>query len=55
MLVTITYVIDEFGVDYSNLKLLEILDFDILKLDKQFADEMEKSRIVKHMIGFLGA
>ncbi len=34
MLVTITYVIDEFGVDYSNLKLLEILDFDILKLDK---------------------
>ncbi len=46
--------IDDFGVDYSNLKLLEILDFDILKLDKYFVDEMEKSRIVKHTIAFLG-
>lgn len=46
--------IDDFGVDYSNLKLLEVLDFDILKLDKYFADEMENSKIVKHTIGFLG-
>ena len=46
--------IDDFGVDYSNLKLLEVLDFDILKLDKYFADEMENSKIVRHTIGFLG-
>lgn len=46
--------IDDFGVDYSNLKLLEVLDFDILKLDKYFVDEMENSKIVKHTIGFLG-
>lgn len=45
--------IDDFGVDYSNLKVLEVLDFDLLKLDKYFVDEMKNSSIVSQMIEFL--
>ena len=45
--------IDDFGVDYSNLKVLEVLDFDLLKLDKYFVDEMQNSSIVSQMIDFL--
>ncbi|MGL4336907.1 MAG: EAL domain-containing protein [Turicibacter sp.] len=47
--------IDDFGVDYSNLKVLELLNFDVLKLDKYFADEMGKSKNVRYMIEFLAS
>jgi EAL domain-containing protein (putative c-di-GMP-specific phosphodiesterase class I)/ABC-type amino acid transport substrate-binding protein len=45
--------IDDFGVEYSNLDILEKLDFDILKLDKYFIDDIDKSIIIKETIKFL--
>ncbi|MGX4601055.1 EAL domain-containing protein [Faecalimicrobium sp. JNUCC 81] len=45
--------IDDFGVEYSNLDILEKLDFDIIKLDKYFIDDMEGSEVRKLIMNFL--
>lgn len=45
--------IDDFGVEYSNLDILEKLDFDIVKIDKYFIDGIENSIFLKEIIIFL--
>lgn len=45
--------IDDFGVEYSNLDILEKLDFDIVKIDKYFIDKIEKSFCIEEIIRFL--
>lgn len=45
--------IDDFGIEYANLNVLEIIAFDIIKLDKYFADNIVKSKINKEVIKFL--
>lgn len=45
--------IDDFGIEYANLNILEIIAFDIIKLDKYFADNIVKSKINKEVIKFL--
>ncbi len=45
--------IDDFGVEYSNLDILEKVDFDIVKLDKYFIDDIDKSLIIKEIVNFL--
>ncbi|MTK62936.1 EAL domain-containing protein, partial [Turicibacter sanguinis] len=35
--------IDDFGVQYSNFDVLEMIDYDIIKLDKYFIDDIESS------------
>lgn len=42
--------IDDFGVDYSNLSFLEKFEFDIIKLDKYFIDNLEKSIVVQSLV-----
>lgn len=45
--------IDDFGVEYSNLDILEKLDYSIIKLDKYFIDDIENSLIRKEIVKFL--
>lgn len=45
--------IDDFGVEYSNIDILEKLDFDIVKLDKYFIDDIHNSIIIKEAVKFL--
>lgn len=45
--------IDDFGIEYANLNILEIISFDIIKLDKYFADNILKSKINEEVIKFL--
>lgn len=45
--------IDDFGVEYSNLDILEKLDCNIVKLDKYFVDDIEESVIRKEIINFI--
>lgn len=45
--------IDDFGVEYSNLDILEKLDFDIVKIDKYFIDGIENSIFLTEIIIFL--
>lgn len=45
--------IDDFGVEYSNLDILTKLEFDIIKIDKYFIDEIEDSVIRKKIIDFI--
>ncbi len=45
--------IDDFGVEYSNLNILERVAFDAIKLDKYFTDKILKSRINSEVIKFL--
>ncbi|MFY8263488.1 EAL domain-containing protein [Clostridium perfringens] len=45
--------IDDFGVEYSNLDLLNKIDSDIVKLDKYFADNLDKSIINKKTVEFI--
>ncbi|MGL5151738.1 MAG: EAL domain-containing protein [Clostridium sp.] len=42
--------IDDFGVDYSNISLLDYFDFHILKLDKYFIDNISTSVVVKSLM-----
>ncbi|MDU5491417.1 MAG: EAL domain-containing protein [Clostridium perfringens] len=44
--------IDDFGVEYSNLDLLDKIDYDIIKLDKYFIDNIN-SKTNKKIIDFL--
>ncbi|WP_195999757.1 EAL domain-containing protein [Clostridium sp. 1001271B_151109_B4] len=45
--------IDDFGVEYSNLSILEEIDFDSVKLDKCFADNISISQITSEVIAFI--
>lgn len=45
--------IDDFGVEYSNLDVLEKLDCNIVKLDKYFIDNIEDSLVRKEIVKFL--
>ena len=45
--------IDDFGVEYSNLSILEEIDFDSIKLDKCFADNISISKITNEVIAFI--
>ena len=45
--------IDDFGIQYSNLNILEIVAFDTIKVDKYFTDNILKSRINNEVINFL--
>ena len=45
--------IDDFGIEYANLNILEIIEFDIIKLDKDFADNIVKSKINNEVIKFM--
>ena len=45
--------IDDFGVEYSNLDIIEKIEFDILKLDKYFIDNLEESHFRQEIIKFL--
>lgn len=45
--------VDDFGVENSNLDIIEKIDFDIMKLDKYFIDNIECSIIRREIIIFL--
>ncbi len=45
--------IDDFGVEYSNLELLEKIKFDIIKLDKYFTDITSKVYLKEEIMKFL--
>ncbi|MBO3444620.1 EAL domain-containing protein [Clostridium sp. CCUG 7971] len=45
--------IDDFGVEYSNLDILEKLDFDIIKLDKYFVDDISESIVRQRIMKFI--
>ena len=45
--------IDDFGVEYSNLDILEKLDVDIIKVDKEFVDGLGKDLIKDETILFI--
>lgn len=42
--------LDDFGVDYSNFELLSNIDFDIIKIDKCFVDDIVHSNINRKII-----
>ncbi len=42
--------LDDFGVDYSNISILERFKFDTVKLDKYFIDNINESSIKKTVI-----
>lgn len=46
--------IDDFGVEYSNLDILDKIDYDIIKLDKHFIDEIHSSFVRRESILFIG-
>ena len=45
--------IDDFGVEYSNLDILEMLDIDIIKVDKNFIDGIGENIIINEIILFI--
>lgn len=42
--------IDDFGVEYSNFDILTQIDYDTIKLDKHFIDDIEKSIVSREII-----
>lgn len=42
--------VDDFGVEYSNIAILDNLNFHILKLDKHFADHLKDSKVVQSIL-----
>lgn len=46
--------IDDFGVEYANLDMLDKIDYDIIKLDKHFIDEIQTSFIRQESVIFIG-
>ena len=45
--------IDDFGIEYSNLDILEKLDYDVLKIDKYFVEGIGKDKVKNEIINFL--
>ena len=45
--------IDNFGIEYSNLNLISELDLDIIKIDRTFTSNMDKSIIKNEIIMFI--
>ena len=45
--------IDDFGVEYSNLDILHLLDTDVIKVDKHFVDGIDKDTIRNEIILFI--
>ena len=45
--------IDDFGVEYSNLDVLQKLDIDIIKIDKNFVDGIGKDIIRNEIVLFI--
>ncbi|MBD7915004.1 EAL domain-containing protein, partial [Clostridium sp. Sa3CUN1] len=45
--------IDDFGIEYSNLNIIQDLDIDIIKIDKIFTENMDKSIIRSEIIIFI--
>ena len=45
--------IDDFGIEYSNLNIIQDLDIDIIKIDKIFTENMDKSIIRSEIIMFI--
>ncbi len=52
-LLGIKIAIDDFGVEYANLDMLGKIDYDIIKLDKQFIDNIQNSFIHQESILFI--
>lgn len=52
-LLGIKIAIDDFGVEYANLDMLSKIDYDIIKLDKQFIDNIQNSFIHQESIIFI--
>ncbi len=46
--------IDDFGDEYANLDMLDKIDYDIIKLDKHFIDEIQTSFIRQASVLFIG-
>lgn len=42
--------LDDFGMEYSNISILEKFEFDIIKLDKYFIDNIQNSSINKTLM-----
>lgn len=42
--------IDDFGVEYSNLELIDKIDADIIKIDKYFVDGLGKDKLKNQII-----
>ncbi|MBM6839917.1 EAL domain-containing protein, partial [Clostridium saudiense] len=45
--------IDDFGVEYSNLDVLQKLDIDTIKIDKNFVDGIGKDIIRNEIVLFI--
>lgn len=45
--------VDDFGVEYANLDVLEKIDCNTLKLDKYFLDDIETSIIRREVVNFV--
>ena len=45
--------IDDFGIEYSNINMIQKLDIDIIKIDKTFTYNMDKSLINNEIIMFI--
>ena len=45
--------IDDFGVEYSNLDILKKVDFDILKVDKCFVDDICTDNVQREILMFI--
>ncbi|MGL5312652.1 MAG: EAL domain-containing protein, partial [Peptostreptococcaceae bacterium] len=44
--------IDDFGVEYSNLSIIDSIEYDIVKIDKTFINNIDKSELNKSVILF---
>ena len=49
----IKFAIDDFGVDYSNLNVLDKIKYDFIKIDKNFIDNVETSDVNRAIIEFI--
>ena len=45
--------LDDFGIEYSNLNIIQDLDIDIIKIDKTFTYDLDKSLIKREIILFI--
>lgn len=45
--------IDDFGIEYSNLNMIQELDIDIIKIDRTFTSNMYKSSVKNEIILFI--